>query len=86
MKHFHKTYLKIFGKTKKGGNIKDAQKRRSYKKISRFGTVATKQSKDEKISWKGLEEKTYNDLGLDGNAFKPEDLFHDNAEDDALYL
>jgi hypothetical protein len=45
-----------------------------------------KQQKDEKISWKGLEEKTYNDLGFDGNAFKPEDLFNDNREDDALYL
>ncbi len=33
-----------------------------------------------------LEEKTYNDLGFDGNAFKPEDLFNTNAEDDQLYL
>ena len=86
MKYFHKTYRKIFGKNKAGGDAKEAAKRRSYKKVSNFSTQGMKQSRDEKITWKGLEERNFRDMGFDDGAFKPEDLLMKNDPEDKMYL
>jgi len=47
MKNYHKTYKTIFGKSKLGGDIKEAQKRRTYRKVSNWSLIAGDKKRNE---------------------------------------
>ncbi len=85
MKSYHKSYKKILGGGKKSKNpfqilviFKVDRDMRTYKKVSKFQKVLGTKKRNEQISWQGLEERTYQEMGLEqgGLAFKPEDLFN----------